>query len=75
MGCHLEITGLVGVISSSDGRGWEQDCGDLGHRTENWAEKPLLQEGDDQHPGTNIFGGASLPQDRENKERRFDKKI
>lgn len=48
-----------------DRRGWEQDCGDLGHKIENWTEKPLLQEGDDQHPDTNIFEGVSLPRDRE----------
>lgn len=33
-----------------------------GNETENWAEKPLLQQGDEQHPGTNVFGGASVPQ-------------
>lgn len=70
MGCHLESTGLVGV-TSSDHRGWEQDCGDLGQEIENWAEKPLLQEGDDQDPGTGIFGGISLLQDSENKEWRL----
>ena len=61
MGCHTERTGLAGV-TSWDRRGWEQDCGDLGAQNRESGRKTPLQQGDEQHPGTNIFGGASVPQ-------------
>lgn len=32
-----------------------------GHKIENWAEKSLLQQSDEQYPGSNNFGGASVP--------------
>lgn len=63
MGCHVERTGLAGVISW-DRRGWEQNCGDiwdLGAQNAELGRKPHLQQGNEKHPVTNIFEQASAP--------------
>lgn len=63
MGCHVERTGLAGVISW-DCRGWEQNCGDiwdLGAQNAELGRKPHLQQGNEKHPVTNIFEQASAP--------------
>lgn len=33
------------------------------HKIENQAEKPFLQQCNEQHRGTNLLGGASVPRD------------